>query len=231
MDNRKNTILLTVIAVATLLVAVVGATFAYFSAQGGGTATNNLEVKTEAVGSSSFEIDGTIAILANMDNFAQVGGQTQDGTISGLAKFTAGTGAGAQTEFCYTATLAWNAATPSDFVHTDDPDTEALKDMTLTVTKNTEWDGDSYGSTETIWDDVEITTSAERQNYLQIPVSVAEKTNFTHKMTASAGQSVQEQIVVEVSFNWSNTVDQTDNAGKTLTGTLTFNQAVCPSEP
>lgn len=41
------------------------------------------------------------------------------------------------------------------------------------------------------------------------------------------GQSVQEQIVVEVSFNWSNTVDQTDNAGKTLTGTLTFNQAVC----
>ena len=34
MDNKKNTILLTVIAVATLLVAVVGATFAYFTAQG-----------------------------------------------------------------------------------------------------------------------------------------------------------------------------------------------------
>ena len=32
MDNKKNTILLTVIAVATLLVAVVGATFAYFTA-------------------------------------------------------------------------------------------------------------------------------------------------------------------------------------------------------
>ena len=30
--EKKNTILLTVIAVATLLVAVVGATFAYFTA-------------------------------------------------------------------------------------------------------------------------------------------------------------------------------------------------------
>ena len=227
MDNRKNTILLTVIAVATLLVAVVGATFAYFTAQGGTSQTGNINVQTEAAASSSFEIDGSLAILANMDNFAQGKGSTQKDTISGLAKFTAGTGTGAQTEFCYTATLAWNAATPNDFVHTDDPDTEALKDMTLTVTKNTEWDGDSYGSSETIWDDVEITTSAERQNYLQIPVSVAENTNYTHKMTATAGQSVQEQIVVEVSFNWSDTVDQTVNAGKTLTGTLTFNQAVC----
>lgn len=35
--EKKNTILLTVIAVATLLVAVVGATFAYFTA----TATND----------------------------------------------------------------------------------------------------------------------------------------------------------------------------------------------
>jgi hypothetical protein len=40
--DKKNTMLLTVIAVATLLVAVVGATFAYFSvaATGQNTATN-----------------------------------------------------------------------------------------------------------------------------------------------------------------------------------------------
>ena len=37
--DKKNTMLLTVIAVATLLVAVVGATFAYFSVTVGGSST------------------------------------------------------------------------------------------------------------------------------------------------------------------------------------------------
>lgn len=50
--EKKNTILLTVIAIATLLVAVVGATFAYFTAQVNttGTAGNEkVEVKTYAL--------------------------------------------------------------------------------------------------------------------------------------------------------------------------------------
>lgn len=46
--EKKNTVLLTVIAVATLLVAVVGATFAYFTATNGttGYATGTTNVKT-----------------------------------------------------------------------------------------------------------------------------------------------------------------------------------------
>ena len=53
MENRKNTILLTVIAVATLLVAVVGATFAYFTAQGGGIAETKVNVTTSTSANSS----------------------------------------------------------------------------------------------------------------------------------------------------------------------------------
>ena len=55
MDNRKNTILLTVIAVATLLVAVVGATFAYFTATSktGGNETTT-EVTTRQVAGLSW---------------------------------------------------------------------------------------------------------------------------------------------------------------------------------
>lgn len=41
-ENKQNTTLLTVIAVATLLVAVVGATFAYFTASMGNTSTENI---------------------------------------------------------------------------------------------------------------------------------------------------------------------------------------------
>lgn len=46
--EKKNTILLTVIAVATLLVAVVGATFAYFTAAATGTGTGTASTGTTA---------------------------------------------------------------------------------------------------------------------------------------------------------------------------------------
>ena len=58
MDNSKkgNTMLLTVIAVATLLVAIVGATFAYFTAtvQGNDTASSVI-VNTAALGTVTYK--------------------------------------------------------------------------------------------------------------------------------------------------------------------------------
>ena len=48
--DKKNTMLLTVIAVATLLVAVVGATFAYFTASNTATGTTTVTATTETVG-------------------------------------------------------------------------------------------------------------------------------------------------------------------------------------
>ena len=63
--EKKNTILLTVIAVATLLVAVVGATFAYFTATNettgsGGTAqgTTSTDLGSTSITMSSDGIDG-----------------------------------------------------------------------------------------------------------------------------------------------------------------------------
>lgn len=52
--EKKNTVLLTVIAVATLLVAVVGATFAYFTAANStnGDAAGNVNVNTATEGAS-----------------------------------------------------------------------------------------------------------------------------------------------------------------------------------
>ncbi len=48
--DKKNTMLLTVIAVATLLVAVVGATFAYFSVTGTQSATTNVSASAGKIG-------------------------------------------------------------------------------------------------------------------------------------------------------------------------------------
>lgn len=65
-SNKQNTALLIVIAVATLLVAVVGATFAYFTAANnqGSTAT-----VTTTAGSMKIDFqDGTATLAANIDN-------------------------------------------------------------------------------------------------------------------------------------------------------------------
>lgn len=56
--EKKNTILLTVIAIATLLVAVVGATFAYFTAQvtTNNDDQNNVDVTTAALATATMDL-------------------------------------------------------------------------------------------------------------------------------------------------------------------------------
>ncbi len=62
-NNRKHTILLTVIGVATLLVAIVGATFAYFTASVSGNASNdNVSVTTSTYGLTVAYQDGSNSI-------------------------------------------------------------------------------------------------------------------------------------------------------------------------
>lgn len=70
--ERKNTMLLTVIAVATLLVAVVGATFAYYSVQNGAnnsttainTTTGKAATVTYTAGTSQLYLNVTAAQMA-----------------------------------------------------------------------------------------------------------------------------------------------------------------------
>lgn len=78
--EKKNTMLLTVVAVATLLVAVVGATFAYFTATGNVQASSNATVTTSAVDSvAGGATDCTLAVTgADM--------RKDDGTAEGVAK-------------------------------------------------------------------------------------------------------------------------------------------------
>lgn len=65
--ERKNTILLTVIAVATLLVAVVGATFAFFAVQADSDATVEIETTT-AKAADYFNATGSGVLTLNVTN-------------------------------------------------------------------------------------------------------------------------------------------------------------------
>ena len=64
-EGKNNTVMLTIIGIATLLIAVVGATFAFFSAQVSGLETQNEDVIKSATVGTTF-IGGTEVTAANI---------------------------------------------------------------------------------------------------------------------------------------------------------------------
>ena len=84
MNNKKSTVLLSAIAIVTLAIVVIGATFAYFQAQGGGTVTRNVNVTTHTVDTLTFSVDENISIEADQFNF-----DSTDGNLSDEATATA----------------------------------------------------------------------------------------------------------------------------------------------
>ncbi len=102
--DKKNTLLLTVIAVATLLVAIVGATFAYFTAQVGNGAQAEIKVETKTVDIATIfqELDD-IKIIATQENFAKGKGSLR-GETTGYVSFVPTNDAGVQEKtrnYCY----------------------------------------------------------------------------------------------------------------------------------
>ena len=101
-EEKKNTMLLTVIAVATLLVAVVGATFAYFSLSVSGSATTQatattgkLPVITLAAGEETF---GMAVTAEDMDK------TNVDGSGKSMWASTLGAGGGSSSGGVWSAT-------------------------------------------------------------------------------------------------------------------------------
>ena len=84
-SNEKKVLVLSAIAVITLIAVVVGATYAYFQAQGGGSANTNVNVQTATTDNLSFQVGNGINISANQENFAQgLGNRTGSTTASAM---------------------------------------------------------------------------------------------------------------------------------------------------
>ena len=215
MENKKNTILLTVIAVATLLVAVVGATFAYFTAQGGSASQADVVVNTGKAGSSSLGTFKAINIYADAYNFAQGKGD-QTGTSTGTVSWTAPTNATGSTTgvteadrtMCYTATLA---ITNNTFV-VSKANTTSAAELEFTAVKGS----------KTIIDKMNITTT---KTNVQIPTTTG-GTDYTHKLVADAGATVSDSWTLTVTLK-NLGVDQNDNTGKNFEGAVKFDKTSC----
>lgn len=115
--GRNNTAMLTVIAIATLLVAVVGATFAYFST----TETNNTDVQVTATTkgadtfsastSGSIELNVTAATMqeeAGSNTYQAYGARDTDSTLTVSLTANSGT-ATCQYDVVYIPTTAYTA--------------------------------------------------------------------------------------------------------------------------
>ena len=202
MENRKNTILLTVIAVATLLVAVVGATFAYFTAQGGNTVQQNVTVTSGRTTNGSFVTYGQISISANQDNFAQ---GKPDLTDSATGVVTYSSNEQDASDFCYNVTL--NIAS-NNFEYTTAP------------TNTPEYSTFTGGTT--LINALDITTT---QTDVQIPTT-AGGNDYKHVLSAGVSETVYDYWRFTVTFDNLDS-DQNANTEKNFTATIDFAQTPC----
>ena len=76
--SKKNAIVLSIVAVVTLIALVVGATFAYFKAQGGTGSSTEVKVTTYTTDMLTFTTGSAISLYADQSSFGQ-----EKGSLSG----------------------------------------------------------------------------------------------------------------------------------------------------
>ena len=219
MENKKNTILLTVIAVATLLVAVVGATFAYFTASGAQGTTGDVTVSTGTAASSEFGVIKALNLYADATTFAQ-GGNDVTGETTGTVKWTApGATQGhtpdeAERRFCYTAALNITANTFT----VSAANTEKLNELEFTAKKGSTVLLDKVSL-------VDLDTKVGKTGSINIPTT-AGGSEYTHKLIADAGASLTDNWTITVTLK-NLDMNQNENTGKQLTGQIAFTKVNC----
>ena len=76
--SKKNAMVLSIVAVVTLIALVVGATFAYFKAQGGTAGSTEVKVTTYTTDMLTFTTGSAISLYADQSSFGQ-----EKGSLSG----------------------------------------------------------------------------------------------------------------------------------------------------
>lgn len=232
MDTKKNTILLTVIAVATLLVALVGATFAYFTAQGGAAVDANINVATGSAASADFGTINDMMIYADATTFAK-GAGNREGTSTGTVKWTAPgkitDSEGNETipeeherTFCYTVTIKVNTNT---FAYTTE-DNKAELLLNITKDANEITTGISGLTYTSVVDGKGVTLNGWDITTGNPTIEIPGDSGNIHKIVADAG--------AEKTNSWQTKVtlvnldaDQNGNTNKNFAAVLSFNKVNC----
>ena len=210
MKNKKQAIILSVIASIALLVLIVGATYAYFQASGGTGTSANLRVTTYTTDVFNFEVGNDISIYADATSFASGKGNAAGSTFA-KAILTANNKTNTATEHYYlylnisnnTFTYTQNKNIPELLLTITDASGNAVTDITsLTYKTVTDGKGTSISGYDitnksgliTLFNNKEITASPTKTDEWNITVTLV---NYDKDQSNNMGKSFNAKLMIQ----------------------------------
>ena len=187
MENNKQTIILSGIAIVALLALIIGATFAYFQATSNNGSNTNVNVTTYTSDLLTFEVGNDILVYADQTSFASGKGNATGSTFA-KAVLTANNKTNSATEHYYTYlnisnntfTYSQNTSTPELLLTIKDASGNAITSISgLTYKTVTDGKGASISGFDittknglvTLFDNREITASPSKAEEWNITVT------------------------------------------------------------
>ena len=210
MKNKKQAIILSIVASVTLLVLIVGATYAYFQASGGTGTSANLKVTAYTTDVFNFEVGSDISIYADATSFASGKGNASGSTFA-KAILTANNKTNTATEHYYlylnisnnTFLYTQNESTPELLLTITDASGNAVTDITSLAYKTvTDGKGTSISGYDitnksgliTLFNNKEITASPTKTDEWNITVTLV---NYDKDQSKNAGKSFSAKLMIQ----------------------------------
>ena len=203
--NEKKVLVLSFIGIITFIAVVVGATYAYFQAQTGGTGNIDVNANTATTDNLSFQVGSAISLTANQEDFGS-GAGNKSGSTTASATLTANNATNNATRNYY----VYLNIESNDFEYTTE-DNQA--ELLLKVTDPDGTEVTTLGSLErktsggvtgfdittstgliTIADNYEITSTGTVTQEWQVEVIFA---NLDSDQNANAGKSFSANLIIQ----------------------------------
>ena len=210
MENKKQAIILSVVAIVALLSLILGATFAYFRASGNSGSSTNVNVTTYTSDLLTFEIGNDIAVYADQTSFASGKGNATGSTYA-KATLVANNKTNTATKNYYvylnisenTFTYTQNESTPELLLTIKDTSGNEITSITgLTHKTLTDGKGASISGFDittksgviTLFDNREITANPTKTEEWNITVTFV---NYNANQTGNAGKSFNAKLMIQ----------------------------------
>ena len=210
MENKKQAIILSGVAIVALLALIIGATYAYFRASGNSGSNTDINVTTYTLDLLSFEMGSDIKINADQTSFASGKGNATGSTFA-KAILTANNKTNTATKNYYmylnisnnTFTYTQNENTPELLLTITDVSGNAITSITgLTYKTVIDGKGTSVSGFDittksgllTLFDTREITASPTKTEEWNVTVTFV---NYNVNQTGNAGKSFNAKLMIQ----------------------------------